>query len=288
MARYANLVYTNLFLLFKYFRCEIVYSACGELTYGFALANILRLGRRHLFNVQHHAHHLMFTKGYDRIFFISSVIADHYSGLKNKETLCWGCDEGFAKSSFDTAWDGTYEYYFASIGKCFRDDDILAQASESLGARTLVISDVNSLAKKYRDVTFVAGVRNGENPVGYREVFKYMQKTKFIVIPIIPQPYGFSLGLSGLTSFVDAMAAGKPVLVSDNTNMGVDVENLGLGFVYKAGNMNEMKEKMQRMLEMSDNEYSCMVERVKSYASKHDYANFCKSLTSSIISRAGK
>lgn len=88
---YINFAYKNLVLALKYFRFPLVYSACGNLAFGFALFNILHLGNRRLFQIQHHCKYkIPFSTGYTKIFFISPHIKNLFPNLKNAVNLNWG------------------------------------------------------------------------------------------------------------------------------------------------------------------------------------------------------
>ena len=65
-----NNFWKSLVMLIRYFNYDTVYSACGDLTDAFALANILRLKHRRLFMIQHHGtSRILFPKGYTKIIF---------------------------------------------------------------------------------------------------------------------------------------------------------------------------------------------------------------------------
>lgn len=109
-------------------------------------------------------------------------------------------------------------------------------------------------------------------------------KSKFICIPtrvLLGKAKGT---LSALTSFVDAAIMHKPVLVSDNTNMGVDVDGLGIGLTYKAGDAEDMRLKMQHLLSLTDEEYKRMCKNMEEYSKIHNYETFCNELVQLVSS----
>lgn len=81
----------SLKMLFQYFRYDIVYSACGELTDAFALANMLHLGKRHLYKIQHHGgKKIPFHSGYTKIIFISPFVSSQYALVNKTNVIFWG------------------------------------------------------------------------------------------------------------------------------------------------------------------------------------------------------
>lgn len=87
---FINCFCKSLKMLIKYWNVDIVYSACGELTDAFALANILHVGKRKLFKIQHHGTRLLFPKGYTKILFISPVVKSFFPYLHNVVNIEWG------------------------------------------------------------------------------------------------------------------------------------------------------------------------------------------------------
>lgn len=86
-----NNFYKSLKMLIRYFRYPIVYSACGDLTTAFAMANKIHLGKRRLYMIQHHGgRQIPFAKCYSKIMFISSFVANKYHYLRNLAVINWG------------------------------------------------------------------------------------------------------------------------------------------------------------------------------------------------------
>lgn len=63
-----------------------------------------------------------------------------------------------------------------------------------------------------------------------------------------------------------------PLLISDNSNIGLDIEKQDIGFVYKAGDKEDLKRKMKEIL-IPEN-YNRMKSNVKSFAENNDYNKF--------------
>lgn len=108
-----------------------------------------------------------------------------------------------------------------------------------------------------------------------KNTYEYYAQARFIVIPVVKRIYDKSLVLAGLTTFVDASILGKPVLLSDNTNIGVDVEKLGIEMTYIAGDYLDMARKMSMLLSLSSDEYNCMCFNMKRFVKNHNCQTFC-------------
>ena len=65
---------------------------------------------------------------------------------------------------------------------------------------------------------------------------------------------------------------GVPLLISDNSNIGLDIEKQDIGFVYKAGDKEDLKRKMKEIL-IPEN-YNRMKSNVISFAENNDYNKF--------------
>lgn len=281
---FVNRILRRILLFLKYPFHPIVYSACGELTDAFALANMLHIGKRKLFKIQHHGGQpIHFSKGYSSVFFISPIVMNDYKHLEPKELIEWGGDTAFAARYFTEA-DSTILYDFISAGKTDRDYECMIEASQAVNARSMIIADINDIDFDPSKVTVISGSQKSSNSVEYAHVFSYYQQSRFIAIPCKKKGADDALVLNGLTSFVDAVVTHKPVLVSDSSNIGIDFEKLGIGYVYEAGNRADMQKKMDMMLHLPEKDYQQMCRRMELYSQSHNYQSFCKNLYAKIRS----
>lgn len=272
-----NNLYKSFILLLRYYKIPNVYAACGDLSTGFAFANRFHLGHRNLFQIQHHGtRKILCHTGYNRLIFISQCISDYYNSITNKITISWGGSLEFAKRYRENK---EIDYDFISAGKTGRDHDLLITAtSRNKGCKTVIVTGDNHAENIPENVTIYSSGDKKLNSLKAEDVFRLYSHTKFIVIPVISQSQNNFKILAGLTSFVDAVVMHKPILISDNTNMGIDFEKLGIGLVYKHEDADDMAKKMEIMLNMSDSEYTIMCENMAKYAEDHNYDTFCKKI----------
>lgn len=162
----------------------------------------------------------------------------------------------------------------------------MCRALDPLNAKSIIITSKLDFTYNKDKINVISGDIKSNNSLSAVDTYKYYSISRFICIPCAPKVGRNKFGLNGLTSFVDAVVMHKPVLISDNTNMGIDVEGLGIGVTYKAGNVDDMSKKMKMMLSMSDEDYDKMCLNMKEYSKSHNYDVFCKELIS-IISEEG-
>ena len=143
---------------------------------------------------------------------------------------------------------------------------------KEMKASALIITTHANFCHNKKNIEVISGF------TPYSLTYKYYSESKFICIPTTVLNGKMKYTLSGLTSFVDAAVMHKPVIISDNTNMGIDVEKLGIGFTYKAGDADDMRLKMKQMLSLSDDEYKRMCSNMANYSNSHNYDIFCKEL----------
>ena len=141
---------------------------------------------------------------------------------------------------------------------------------------------INCTSYNKNSITVISGNDARKNSKPDTFVYEMYDKSKFIVIPTVVKEGKYKYCLSGLTTFVDAVVMHKPVLASDNTNMGIDIEGLGIGMVYKAGDVEDMRNKMQQLLSLSEKDYKQMCENLKEYSKTHNYDEFCNEIISII------
>lgn len=270
-----NNFWKSLVMLIRYFNYDTVYSACGELTDAFALANILRIKHRRLFMIQHHgSSRILFPKGYTKIIFISPVIKKLFPQIANSCFISWGGQQSFA-DKFGKALDLKYD--FVSAGAAVRDFQCMATAMDGLDGSAAIITN-KVLQYDQNKIDIIGGPGNSNYSVSYENTYKYYSESKFICIPTKVLNGKKKYTLSGLTSFVDAVVMHKPVIISDSTNMGIDVESLGIGTVYKAGDVEDMRNKMLYLMSLSDSQYHKMCDNMERYSKGRTYDDFCNKL----------
>ena len=191
---------------------------------------------------------------YNRIIFLSSFayndMSSNFPQLHSKMSfLQWGPDLNFYQKFSPTPnFEKKHnQIVFISNGKTHRDHETFLSAAEKSKNKIIIVCDEKSIPHNYKQET-----------CNYTEIFyqnkpddiKMIQLLEHCSVLVIPTYSGRKrLGPIGLTSFLDAVAMGIPVITADNTVLTDIVEKEKLGFVYKAGNIDDLCEKMNRFTE---------------------------------------
>lgn len=234
-------------------------------------------------------HHLgnrpQLYSGYDKIFFLSEILMEEakrrYPNLAEKMVyLEWGPDMPFYEETYKTLSNKVCpdKPVVISNGKTARDIKLLESACEELDIPSIVVTD----SLKSKSANIVTSGKKGRNAITYVELMKYMSQSDISVIPIVKRKE--KANLCGLTSFLDALALGQPIVMSDNTNISVDIEGLGMGKLYKADDKEDLKAKLKFFVDHPERirEYG---DRARAYALKHTYLDSCKHLEQFISKR---
>lgn len=215
-------------------RFDVVYAACQSETWLLSRLRVLGLFRRPIVAVIHHpisgrvrgGH--MLVKGHDRLLFLSRLAHEHavksWSDVARRaEVLPWGVDLSFYDGQ--PAWAHPYgENYFVSAGKANRDHQLLADCAAKGRHQTLIVSS-EATRPQHADPAWVTVVsdRSG-HALSYGQLTSVYRSARVVVIPMLHVE-----GLAGLTSLLDAIACGKPVIMTRNASVDIDIEALGFG-----------------------------------------------------------
>lgn len=251
-------------IFLKNANCDIIYSALPGYDIGFLLAKKLGFKPYKVLTVVHHPSSRLILKNmYDKIIFISKTCHEQYKGYSNTEYIFWGPDLKFYNQIETNTIKKQID--FISAGKTLRDYATLRRALSKLNANYIIIGENDA--------------RNNE--ISYFELLKLYSQSKFIVIPMKKLKKDNNL-INGLTSFIDALGMGLPVIMSDNSNLGIDIEKEGIGFSYAAGDTDGLVRKLAKCLEMDEVEYEEMYEKCRLFACKNSFDIFSKSINTFI------
>lgn len=242
-----------------------------------ALFKKVGLIKSHLYTLVHHCSRFMeLYEEYDKIFFLSERIQkmtqDKYPKLSDKMFfLEWGPDLPFYESTYQKMLcNNKTELIFISTGKTCRDLNLVTSVCKKMNLPLIVITD-----KVDSSHSAIESGQKGKNAISYQELLNYMSQSTVSLIPIDAKRS--RLRLCGLTSFLDALALGQPIIMSDNTNISVDIEGLEIGLVYQAGNEADLTKKLNYLSEHPEYVSKCRIN-ARQYAINNSYENYCKRL----------
>ncbi|MHC8417176.1 MULTISPECIES: glycosyltransferase [Bacteroides] len=147
---------------------------------------------------------------------------------------------------------------FISNGKTRRDHETLVAAAKKSANHTIIVSDNQSIPSNYKEGEYTQ-IYVQEKPDDTKMV-PLLNNCSILVIPTPPNEH--PLAAIGMTSFVDALALGMPIIAADNTAYrDIIIEN-NMGKVYKAGDVNDLanamnyfKESPERIIECGENSW---------------------------------
>lgn len=231
--------------------------------------------------IHHRGKDYQASKGFDKIFFISKDIMNQYKN--NKRSQCvymeWGPDIDFY-DNIEKREQLNTKLSFISTGKTNRDFKLISNVFKDTDTSITIINN-HEVSKDGKIIKTKENNPIYSKIISYSEMVQYMNDCDVSIIPIVPELASSSL--CGLTSFIDALALGQPILMSDNTNISVDIDKLKIGLTYKAGDYENLKDKI---LYMKNNPQVVkeMGLNARKYAERHSYEEFCKVLYQAIIS----
>lgn len=153
--------------------------------------------------------------------------------IVNKEKtdfIFWGDDLNFIDNSFIISDLG----YFISTGRENRDFAVLVEAFSQSSANLELYTNKHNCRNDY---SFLDDLVDKYSNVKIEYVNKDLEVARFIgqrtalsrcvVIPLLRQSVNYCVGL---TSIVEAMAMGKPIISSPNPYSPINLEEMGIGF----------------------------------------------------------
>lgn len=235
---------------------DIVYGGADFTVDFLGFMKNLGLFRPKLAAIFHHppfSFRLKYEK-YDHIIFLSSFAYKEMAQLfpakaAHMAFIQWGPDQAFYQmlAPVPNCTKTQKEIIFISNGKTKRDHDLLVDATENIKARTIIVSDEYSLPFNYsKDKCKYTEIFYQNKPDDTKMV-KLLNKCSVLIVPTPPTQQ--KLGPIGLTSFLDAVALGMPIITADNTVFTDIVTSHKMGLVYKAGDKNDLERAMTFFIE---------------------------------------
>ena len=211
---------------------DLIFSGSADVTRLLSRMRCINLFSSPIVNVIHH--NLRYGRPWDR--WVSKATAlgcDLYLPLSNLtrthllervgvpenriRTLQWGPDLRFYGEPLAPGEE------VVAAGKTGRDYPTLANAVDELDIRTTIVCDLSPPVVP-NNVEIIASGRQGVNPLNYKELLQLYRRALVVVVPL--QPWHCLLGL---TSILDAMAAGRAVIATRNPFLDLDIGKEGCG-----------------------------------------------------------
>lgn len=243
----ANNLVLQLRLIFSSRNYDVIYYASDRHPYLISLARLLGLCRAPILMICHFTYNTTYVdgffkklflrlerwlvfKGMDKICFLSPKIRelaceDYDVPAKHRSVCNWGADLKYFSEVAETSVPVPGQYYFSS-GGAMRDYRTLIDAFREL-PYILVLSCSKSVVDENRPLpaNIIHYDFSAHGNDCFSELRSFNQGAKAVLIPIIEKNHV----ANGNSTFVEALACGKPVLISDTGNnfLDVEIENVG-------------------------------------------------------------
>ncbi len=222
---------------------DVLFGAADEVLSGSALLRSLGVLRTPVAAVFHHPPSRSWigrraARGYDLVFTLSSESRNALIGLgrdpERTILICWGPQVDFGPYAQPLGHD-----YVLSCGKSARDLDTLASAA--------VLADVPALIYAPRGWAAPANaralrVRHFPEMPPYAKVMEEMANASVVAIPLRSTDRMY-----GLSELNDAMALGKPVVMTRTPHLDLDLDRLGCGHLMEVGDVEGWRSVLTRL-----------------------------------------
>lgn len=187
---------------------------------------------------------LFLARLYDGVIAHTPVAAKHATAIC-PSTLCahisWGMDLDFLPLyPYEPQW-------FLSCGKTFRDFDVISEAFHGLDAGAVVIHPKpQTLTSMPANVDLVSAGRIGEGiyaPLAHH----FYRHTTAVLLTLLPDPT--ERHAVGLTNLFEAMASGRPAIVTRTSALTseIDVDKEGIGLYVNPSDPSSLREAVARL-----------------------------------------
>jgi glycosyltransferase involved in cell wall biosynthesis len=258
----ANNLISQIKLILRAHRYDVIYYSSDRHPYLISIAKILGLFRTPVLMLCHFTFNTDFVRNplkkiilkHERIIVYKSMDKILFLGeqLKYQASLAykiperhlnnshWGASIEYFSSASKSLLKMPESFYFAS-GNAMRDYKTLIDAFRDLPFNLViscpkkVIEDNSPLPQNIFHYDFQA---NGFS--AFSDIKKFNQAAKAVLIPIIEKNHVANAS----SSFVEALACGKPIIISDTGNSFLDVEDEKIGKKVLLRNKNDWIQKI--------------------------------------------
>jgi glycosyltransferase involved in cell wall biosynthesis len=168
------------------------------------------------------------------------VVAEEINALVSgrSRALPWGPDLDFYQPASGPGSG------IITAGRSRRDLLTFGQAATLAGVPATIVCLESDVLPEFSafgsNVTVIARPR--ARWMSYRELTGMMSSSLAVAIPLIDQPW-----LCGLSSLADAMGMGRPVIMTRNRCIDIDVEREGIGHWVSPGSVEEWVAALRRL-----------------------------------------
>lgn len=229
---------------------DLIYAPCQTQTHILNYLKALGLIKIPIVNLAHHPlargrlswlrspFMKLWVRGNDALPSLSHAVADEINSILplRSSVTNWGPDANFYP------YLGRLGKGVVAAGRTGRDFITFGLAASQTNIPSHIICLQNSVSNTFK--TFAKNVQITVQPqnnfMKYPELLKIYANARVLAIPMVS---GFSL--SGLTSLMDALGMGKPVIMTRNPFIDIDIEAEGIGKWIPPGDIEGWKNAIQ-------------------------------------------
>lgn len=220
-------------------RNDILYAPCQTQTHLLGWLRRFGLLRSPLICVAHHPFHRgklawlrrpyinQVLRGCDWYPALSSGVSAQIKAAGGRSSpLAWGPDQHFYQST------GEVGHGVIAAGRTGRDFLTFAKGASRAGVHAQIVC-LEGDADELQGIPGVhLNVQPDEGYMNYLRLMKLYNSARVLAIPLSP-----GVSLSGLTSLMDALGMGKPVVCTRHPLIDLDIEHEGIGFWVDPGDV---------------------------------------------------
>jgi glycosyltransferase involved in cell wall biosynthesis len=231
-------------IILRYSQYDLVYSGCQYITFFLSLLRCMGMFQKPIIAIVHHPiikskRNNVFVRGHSKLLCLSknvlSQLEKEFNVGEGKACLLdWGIDLPFYEKPSNEVSIDHETSFFVSAGKSGRDHNTLAKAFFGINYPLKIYCSEQS-APTVSDLSSNIIVRFNHpthNAISYNDLLVEYKKSYAIAIPLIDTD-----SLAGLTSLLDGMAMGKPVVMTKNDQVDIDIEKEGIGIWVDPGDV---------------------------------------------------
>lgn len=250
-------------------KADIIYAPCQTQTHLLSYLRALGIIKVPIVCMAHHPLNLgrlawfrepfikLFVKGTDAFPSLSQGVANEINKLSNNShksyPLSWGPDAAFYPS-ISVRGRGV-----VAAGRTGRDFHTFGMAASQTNAQAHIIcleTDVSPTFQRFGKNVQVT-VQPNQGYMKYPELLEIYAKARVLAIPLL-----LGISLSGLTSLMDALGMGKPVIMTKHPLIDLDIEAEGIGKWVEPGDVKGWKDAIQ-FFEYNEDEALAMGQRAR-------------------------
>ncbi len=227
-------------------RYDVYYTANADTALWLGLLRSLGLFRRPIVGLFHHPLSRTRTmrralSGFDRVVCLSDALEQQFARTftfrpSQLLTLPWGIDLAFFDARRASCPD--IGVYFVSAGKSGRDFDTLVQAFQGIPARLRIFCSGNAAPRAAPENVTVsfAHAEQCDGNLSFAQLTREYESAFAVCVPLTV-PRDRFMPMIGLTSLLDAMAFGKPTIITRNPLLQIDAERERIGLCVETGDV---------------------------------------------------